>query len=254
MNTFIPVSCTKLQSNIQDLIKTGFASIATNQIQSKGNIKDNPDLPQVASSGDVFLLEDNFNSLLTSMILFVEQDPYSNVAMHLDVNFWKVCQENFDTEEEETIKTAIFEENGDSFQNSPMHLLFYEKITNTERNLRAKPVLTSMSRCRLEKHFDLNVDKLAYESQLLLVLQGVTAQFVTKEQYQHLLFILGWKVSSSVGNQPNYKEILTLFNSFPTNSYDNFEEMLDQLQMPFPVDRNKTLAENRCNFKDFFLA
>ena len=50
--------------------------------------------------------------------------------MHLDTNFWKVKQENFraavgtDTD----IQEAILKENGDTFKNTPIHLIFYEKI------------------------------------------------------------------------------------------------------------------------------
>ena len=63
------------------------------------------------------------------MALFIEQEPFSCVPMHLDVNFWHICQENFTQEGGKNIKEEIFKENGDTFQNSPIHLFFMKKYT-----------------------------------------------------------------------------------------------------------------------------
>ena len=43
----------------------------------------------------------------------------------------------------------------------------------------------------------LNLADIAFEIEVLLVLQGFTAQFVTKEKYQQLLFVLGQNGNSS---------------------------------------------------------
>jgi len=48
-------------------------------------------------------------------------------------------------------------------------------------------------------------------------------------------------------------EILQLFNPFPTDTAENFEDMISQLQFPFVYDKKKTLGQNRHDFKDFFL-
>ena len=61
------------------------------------------------------------------------------------------------------------------------------------------PALSSMSWCRLKNQPKLNLDEKAYEINLLLVLQGFTAQFVSKEQYEQLLFILGQKANNFTG-------------------------------------------------------
>src|SRR5687768_44438 len=88
--------------------------------------------------------------------------------------------------------------------------------------------------------------------ELILLSEDVTSQFVSMEQYLQLLFVQGQKADSSAGDQQNYKQILKLFNTFSTNSVDNFKAMLSGLQFPFEYMQNKTLAENSCEFKDFF--
>lgn len=54
------------------------------------------------------------------------------------------------------------------------------------------------------------------------------------------------------GDQQTYREVLTLFNIFHTGTIDNFTDMLIPLKFPFEHNKNKTLAKNRCDFKDFF--
>ena len=111
--------------------------------------------------------------------------------MNLDTNYWCVQQKNF-TEivvEGSTIKDAIFKKNGNTFQNSPIHLMFYEKIkapkplTGLVPNLDESSKLASMSYCKLKKDPSLDFSKMVFDINLLLVLKGFTAQFVTNEQY-----------------------------------------------------------------------
>src|SRR5688572_25170149 len=71
----------------------------------------------------------NFDSLFLTIIWFLEHDPYTNSAMNLDVNYLKVKQENFKASRgtDKDIYDAITVKNGDTFQNTPILLLFYEK-------------------------------------------------------------------------------------------------------------------------------
>ena len=86
--------------------------------------------------------------------------------------------------------------------------------------------------------------------ELQVVLRDYTAQFVSLEKYQQLLFVLGQKPQNKTGQSS--KEVLTLFNDFPTNTEHNFKAMLDWLQFPYVYDVKKSLAENRRDFQDFF--
>src|SRR5688572_19158611 len=93
------------------------------------------------------------------------------------------------------INKAIMDTTGetDMFQNSPIHLLFYEKIRESDYStnhlvpgLKAvPPEIFSMSDCKLK--FKANEKKpkfliLAYNMDLQLVLADVSAQLVTMEQ------------------------------------------------------------------------
>ena len=107
-----------------------------------------------------------------------------------------------------------------------------------------------MSYCKVHPSSGLTEDQDVLDLELLLVSENFTAQFVTQDQYNHLMFILGQKTSTSF--EPSFYHVLNLFKDFHTRSEDNFKEMLEQLQLPFVYDSNKSLAQNRHDFKDFF--
>ena len=156
-----------------------------------------------------------------------------------------------------TLNQSIFNEDGDTFQNSPLHLLFYEKKeidNNLVPNLETGPELTSMSYCKLKDDAASNLPKEAVDLELMLLLEGATAQFVTNKQYQQLLLVLGQKFSTSPeSQQQSFQAILDLFNEFNTSLPDNFKEMLKAFDFPYVFQENKTLGQNRRDFKDFFL-
>ena len=54
--------------------------------QSASN-NDTSDLPKSDSTKELLQQEKNFMSLFSTIVWFIEQDPYTNVAMTLDVNF-----------------------------------------------------------------------------------------------------------------------------------------------------------------------
>ena len=243
---------------MQSCITEAYYSLWPKRGQDQATPNDTQDIPQDGQVEDFLIIDDDFKSLFSTIVLFLEQELFSSVSMNLDVNFWHIHQENFDMETNEgtTLKQEIFKANGDTFQNSPIHLLFYEKISNKDYHLVPTPIgipeLSSMSYCRFKRNSVENLEESAYDLNLLLVLDGFTAQFVTKKQYQKLLFILGQKVNNPAANEQNYQNILQLFNSFHTSSIDNFQDMLHQLQFPYVYDSKKTLGQNRRDFKDFF--
>src|SRR5687768_10506442 len=180
--------------------------------KAKQKSKNTSDSPEPLPAGEIFQIADQFKSLLSTIILFLEQDPLTNVSMNLDVNFRRVHQENFLKAEGTTIKDAIFKEGDDTFQNSAIHLLFYETIVCSDAdfvptlNESPKPELTSMSFCKFMYLPTLTVDEKAFGLELLLVLQGVTAKFVTKEKYNLLAFILGQRYINSTDSQQCFRE------------------------------------------------
>jgi hypothetical protein len=159
--------------------------------QDQATPKDTSDVHQAVPVEDFLLKDNDFKYLLPTIVLFIEQELYSNVSMNLDVNFWEIHQENFDKDiHSTTMREEAIKPNGDTFQNSPIHLLFYKKIHNADSelvpNINEKPKLSSMSWCRFKKNSTISLPEGVDELALLLVLEFFTAQFVTKEQYQHL--------------------------------------------------------------------
>src|SRR5687767_2289636 len=106
------------------------------------------------SDENKFRKEHNFETLLSTVALFIEQEPFSHVSMCLDVNFRHVQQENFTQRKGMNIKEAIFQEGGDTFQNSSIHLLFYEKICSKDLE-NDQPKISSMSLCQFKNDLSL---------------------------------------------------------------------------------------------------
>ena len=64
------------------------------------------------------------------------------------------------------------------------------------------------------------------------------------------MFILGQKPAHI--SEQSCKDVLTLFNDFPTNTSTNFKSMMHRLQLPYVYEENKSFFENRHAFQDFF--
>lgn len=88
-----------------------------------------PFLRHVADDDKMLEVKQKFESLFSTIVWFVEQDPYTNVAMNLEVNYCKVKQDNYFvlTPTGKDFHTALMEIGGTTFQNSQIHLLFYER-------------------------------------------------------------------------------------------------------------------------------
>ena len=244
-------------TTIQQIINDAYSDAVNNDLI---DYKKTLDMIIPDTVENVLQVEQNFHSTFSTILWFLEQDPYTNVAMNLDVNYCKVKQENYDkpTPTGKNFVTAIVENNGNTFQNSQIHLLFYEKIGSKNQSRKAKvqslkspPLVSSMSWCNLKRDFQCNVGQMAYDMELELVEHNATAQFVSQKQYEQLMFVLGQKPSN--GAWQSCKEVLTLYNDFHTSTSYNFNYMLFWLQLPYKYDNNKTLAKNRWDFKDFFL-
>jgi len=107
-----------------------------------------------------------------------------------------------------------------------------------------------LSHCKLKNIKKSTLDSWAFRLELQLVSHDYTPGFVSHGQYEQLLFVLGQVPQKAPGR--SCKEILTLFHDFPTNTVHNFKDMLHRLQFPYVYDNNKTLAQNRRDFQDFF--
>src|SRR5688500_20364167 len=94
-----------------------------------------------------------------------------------------------------------------------------------------------MSLCRFKKDPTLRVPPPVLGLELVLVLDNFTAQFVSNEQYQQLLFILlqnpNAKFSKFALLEQTFLQNLLLFNSFDTHIKYNFQDMIYKFLFPF---------------------
>src|SRR5688500_633897 len=102
----------KIQLPIKSAIKDNKQGLSSNK---KKSVKCSSDKSQPVPDGNMFHIQNGFKSLLPTMVWFIEQDPYTNVSMNLDVNFRCVHQQNFRQNEGENIQEAILEEDGKMF-------------------------------------------------------------------------------------------------------------------------------------------
>jgi len=260
----------QLEKDIDHIIVEGLTKILASQNSPKKNKskaaannlhKKQREIPETEQVVDGFLKQKVFYSFFPTVTLFLEQEPISNLAMNLDVNYRQVNQKNYNEigETGKTLKELIFIQDDNSFQNSPIDLIFYKKKIQLENSQSCNYLanVASMSYCKLnstmfKQHCDTDIDKSAYNLELLLCMKNLTAQFVTKKEYQKLLFILGFKNYNSNLICQNYEAILTLFKDFDTATEVNFKDMLKELQFPFIYNESTDIAENRQDFKDFF--
>ena len=152
--------------------------------------------------------------------------------MNLDVNFHHLKLDKFRQDHGSNIIGSIFEHNGKTFQNSPIHLIFYERVYDFKDDLiptlKEKPKLSSMGWCQFNKK-TVRAPAHILNRALIFEYQGITAKWVTLEQYAQLLFILGLEESGSSRNLQSFKKILTFFNNFNTITKENFQNMIKHL-------------------------
>ena len=110
----------------------------TSQDEKEQNMETS-DLP-IADPTKMLQSEQDFQSLFATIVWFLEHDLSTKVAMGLDVNFWKVNQENFKAKKgsDTDMLKAIIQKGGDTFKNSTIHLFFMKRLhqTNQSRTLR----------------------------------------------------------------------------------------------------------------------
>ena len=143
MFSHMSVPRTELQSKIQGKIEKACSQNTSRQSKAtKSSSTDSSNNLNIESYDDFFDVQKNFESILPTIMLFLEQEPLFNTAMNLDVNFRRVRQQNFMKQGHDgaTIQESIFKEDGNTFHNTPIHVLFYKKIqTTTDNSLELVP-------------------------------------------------------------------------------------------------------------------
>ena len=208
---------------------------------------------------EFYEVQTNFESFVSTIVMFIEHEPYSKMAMNLDTNFRRVLQENYKkVKNGMTMEQSIFQDKGNTFCNSSIELLFYEKVNDKSKlqvgmvPTKQTPKIFSMSKCRLNQEIDLNIDGLKEDLELSFEYDTASAQYVTLEAYQQLLFLLGLRFHVIADIHQDYKLIFIVFKMFHMGTKENFKRMLKELDFPFLYDDNKSLSQNRHEFNSFF--
>jgi len=208
---------------------------------------------------EFYEVQTNFESFVSTIVMFIEHEPYSKIAMNLDTNYRRVLQENYKkVKNGMTMEQSIFQDKGNTFRNSSVKLLFYEKVNDKSKlqvgmvTTEETPKIFSMSKCRLNQEINLNIDGLKEDLELSFEYDNVSAQYVTLEAYQQLLFLMGLKFHVNADIHQDYKLIFRVFKMFHMGTTENFKRMLKELDFPFLYDDNKSLSQNRHEFNSFF--
>ena len=80
---FSVASQTDLLNEIQSLITKAYLEVAQSELEPNINT---PELLEADSTEELLPLEQNFQSLFTTIVWFLEHDPYTSIAMNLDIN------------------------------------------------------------------------------------------------------------------------------------------------------------------------
>ena len=122
-------SRTKMVTDIQKEIKKAYSIALKRDVlpYEQTNFSPNDD-----SSEEMLQVKQNFNSFFSTIVWFLEQDLFTNITMHLDVNFRQVKQGNFTAGNKKDINSALNKDKDNTFQNSQIYLLFYKKIKKSK--------------------------------------------------------------------------------------------------------------------------
>ena len=81
--------CNILVKEIQKIIEDAYSK---SPLSKKNLSYKTTEAPINKSTAELLQMEHNFNSLFSTIVWFLEQNPYTNIVSNLDVNFRKVKQ------------------------------------------------------------------------------------------------------------------------------------------------------------------
>ncbi len=200
-------------------------------------------------------LQDDFKTNLMWLSIFVRS--VEGVGMRLPVNYRTVLQTNyFDKEgkEAKNIHDAVYEPDGDTFQNSPIKLVFFAGFHKGTNNDQPGILhLTSNSKVNVNAS-ECNLSQNMEYSDMTLLQEGIHCLWPRQEDLAQFLYLLGYHPVKSlgVGNHDfPWNEILGLFNDIDMKAPDVLEYMLRHLSLGFLYEKSQDLQQNLTTFKNF---
>jgi hypothetical protein len=209
---------------------------------------------------------DDFKTNLMWLSIFVHS--VEGVSMRIPVNYRQVSQSNFfkpQGEEQKTMLEAAYEPDGDTFQNSPLKLVFYAafpkavgkagKARIDDRHLK----LTSISQVNV------NPGKASLPKQkggvpiqymnMTIQMEDIVCMWPREEDLRDLLYFFGFHPIDNLGESVHYfpwNDILSMFNDKDMNDKTVLKHMLRQLSLDFLYEDHLDIGQNLRHLKEFY--
>ena len=206
-----------------------------------------------SKSVDEYLnVQDDFKTNLMWLSIFVHS--VEGVGMRLPVNYRTVLQTNYFEagEKGKSIYDAVYDPDGDTFQNSPIKLVFFASYLHNRSGPETQ-FMTSISKVDVNAS-DAKLSKKQDFSNVTLEMKGIQCLWPREEDLKAFLYLLGYHPVNSMGNGIHdfpWNDILGLFNQQNMKDPDVLVHMLRHLSLGFLNDKNLTPQENLATFKDF---
>ena len=199
---------------------------------------------------DYLNIVDDFKTNLMWLSVFVRS--VEGVGMRLPVNYRTVLQSNYSTKDENgaTIKEAVSEPDGDTFQNSPVKLVFFAGF---HKKGEGTMDMTSISKVSVDPKKTKLSPNLTY-SNMTLVLKGIQCLWPRQEDLQGFLYLLGYHPITNLGAGNHdfpWNEILMKFNKKDMQNPNVLLYMLHELSLGFLHNSNKNDTENLATLRNF---
>jgi hypothetical protein len=200
---------------------------------------------------------DDFKTNLMWLSVFVPS--VDGVGLRLKVNYRQVLQTNYfqpDKRTRITIEDAVYTPDGDTFQNSPLKLVFFagfpKKITKKDKS-KDSLKLTSISTV------DVDAGKAQLPgggeySNMTLSLEGIHCIWPREQDLRDFLYLLGYHPYRNLGVDKHHfpwNSILGLFNDKDMKDPDVLLRMLREMSLDFLYYKHHDVFWNLTHFKGF---
>jgi hypothetical protein len=202
---------------------------------------------------DTYLnVADDFKTNLMWLSVFVR--TVDGVGLRLKVNYRQVLQTNYfkPDKNSRTINDAVYTPDGDTFQNSPLKLVFFAGFSN--KNKPKVPLnLTSISTVNINGS-RANLPATGDYSHMTLSMENMRCIWPEQKHLRDFLYLLGYHPTKNLGRNKHdfpWNSILAIFNDQDMQHPDVLLRMLRELSLGFLYNKNNDIYWNLAHFKGF---
>lgn len=203
---------------------------------------------------------DDFKTNLVWLSVFIP--TIEGIGMRLPVNYRQVMQWNFfeGINKDKPISETVYQSNGDTFQNSPIKLVFFTVLHNPGIT---QLKLDSISQVNVNLSYISNKDSSKEESSeqdaslpnMTITNDNMQCMWPQQTDLQDFLFVLGYHPYKNLGTGQHdfpWNCILSLFNNEDMKKPLAFKARLELMDFDFLYDDADNFEQNLHRFKQFF--